>query len=293
MTDLSKILRAKLAGLTGTHSLKIITETAGADGSRKFLVVLTDGKCIECVLIPDGERLTACLSSQVGCVVGCQFCATGQMKFGRNLTSGEIIEQLFALEDWTGSGVSNIVMMGMGEPFLNLNNLLKAIRIITDPEGVGIPPRKFTLSTVGWLPGIKALAQTDLKVKLAVSIIGTSDEQRHQLTPLAARFPLVDIITAANNYAIPTGHPVSFNYLLLSGMNDSLEDAQKFVKLIKHVYCKINIMEYNTTNSTFHRSSDDRVEMFRGILQTAGLTVTVRTSRGKDIAAACGQLAAG
>ncbi len=345
MTDLPVAMRDALVEHASVSPLKIVKNQAGYDGSLKLLLEATDGARIESVLIPEGERMTACLSSQVGCAVGCKFCATGLMGFTRNLTAGEIIAQLFAIEQAAGRPMTNIVMMGMGEPLLNRPALFKAIPILTDPEGVGISRRHFTVSTAGWLPGIVSLTEAVRKgrhkeksfaelgakrqlsatgytissqtsavdgdeeahpkdaavfprVKLALSLNSTTDEERRELMPLAGRYPLRETLAAAGDYARASGERVSVNYLLLAGKNDSDDDARRLRGLVKQAggkataeIFKTNIMEYNDVGAEFLRASPERREAFARILSDSGLQVTVRTSRGRDIAAACGQLA--
>ncbi len=349
MSDLPTAFREYLIEKAIVSPLKIVKDQAGFDGSLKLLLEAVDGARIESVLIPEGERMTACLSSQVGCAVGCRFCATGLMGFKRNLSSGEIIAQLLALEETAGRPMTNIVMMGMGEPLLNRPALFKAIPILTDPEGVGISRKHFTISTAGWLPGIIALttavcegryreksvreirqkavsrqlsavdgdAIENIKdrqpqrvdglqagthsfprVKLALSLNSTTDEERRDLMPLAGRYPLRETLAAAAGYARVSGERVSVNYLLLAGKNDSDSDARRLGKLIAEAggkgsseIFKTNLMEYNDVGADFLRASPERRETFARILSDSGLNVTVRTSRGRDIAAACGQLA--
>ncbi len=304
MTDLPATFRDLLVEKATLSPLKIIKEQSGFDGSLKLLLEAFDGARVESVLIPEGERMTACLSSQVGCAVGCRFCATGLMGFTRNLSSGEIIAQLFALEQVAGRPMTNIVMMGMGEPLLNRPALFKAIPILTDPEGVGISRKHFTISTAGWLPGIIALTtavgnqRAFPRVKLALSLNSTTDEERLELMPLAGRYPLLETLAAAGEYARVSGERVSVNYLLLAGKNDSDSDAKRLGRLIKEaggrasdVLFKTNLMEYNDVGAEFLRASPIRRETFARILSDSGLNITVRTSRGGDIAAACGQLA--
>lgn len=326
MTDLPKSFRDKLPEIASLLPLKLIKEQAGFDGSLKLLLEAPDGARIESVLIPEGERMTACLSSQVGCAVGCKFCATGLMGFKRNLSTGEIIAQLIALEHSAGRPMTNVVMMGMGEPLLNRPALFRAIPILTDSDGVGISRKHFTISTAGWLPGIKALTEIVRagryrgeksvreirnpgmespnndgvpfpRVKLALSLNSTTDEERRALMPLAGRYSLPDILAAAAEYARAAGERVSVNYLLLAGKNDSDMDAKRLGKLIaqaggkSEAIFKTNLMEYNDVGAEFLRASSERREAFAKILSDTGLNVTVRTSRGGDIAAACGQLA--
>ena len=291
MTDLGKTLRSRLIETTSVMPIKVVRQQSGSDGSQKLLFELTDGHRIEGVLIPEEKRTTVCLSSQVGCVIGCGFCATGLIGFKRNLTTGEIVGQLIAFEKIAKDPVTNVVIMGMGEPLLNCQALFKAIRLITDPDGIGISRRRFTVSTVGWIPGLEAMIQSGLNVKLAVSLNGTTDSQRQQLMPMASRFPIEQVIRTAGEYARSSGLRVVFGYLLLAGYNDSDDDAERFIKLMANVSCKINIMEYNAIGGSYRRTDPKQTENFVNILRSANLTVMIRASRGGDIDAACGQLA--
>jgi len=328
MTDLPQSLRKILPGMTSTDPLKIVKEQNGFDGSLKLLLETEDHLRVEAVLIPEGERLTACLSSQVGCAVGCKFCATGMMGFKRNLLAGEIIAQLFAIERTYGRRMTNVVMMGMGEPLLNRPALFRALPILTDPDGVGISRKHLTVSTVGWLPGIKALIKAVLsgkheelsidelrsegrktnypkavpaneggnwfpRIKLALSLNATTDEKRSELMPLAGRYPLREVLAAAAEYYDASKERVSINYLLLAGKNDSDVDAKRLAFLARDEAFKVGIMEYNDIGAEYTRSDSSRVDAFVKVLNDAGLDVTVRTSRGGDITAACGQLAGG
>jgi len=298
MTDLSLSLRHKLAESALVLPSKVVEKAEGFDGSIKLLIELEDGEHVESVLIPEGERLTVCLSSQAGCNVGCTFCATGYLGLKRNLTAGEIVGQLMLIEKETSRDVTNIVMMGMGEPLLNRRELFKAVRLITDPNGLAMSRRRFTISTVGWLPGIKAMTKEGLRVKLAISLNGSTEQQRKQLMPLASKYPLEQLIRAGGKYARQAGIRVQIGYLLLRDFNDSVEDANRLVKLLSGTPCKINIMEYNpmsvansSTYISFQRTASQHAERFMEVLRKANLTVTMRTSRGSDINGACGQLA--
>lgn len=322
MTDLPLAIRNILPKMASADPMKIVRQLDGSDGSLKLLLEAEDGLRVESVLIPEGERLTACLSSQVGCAVGCSFCATGLMGFKRNLTAGEIIGQLFAVERTYGRRMTNVVMMGMGEPFLNRPALFKALPILADPDGVGLSRRHITISTAGWLPGIRALIEAartgayrdksieDIRegkaheavgksrernrfprVKLALSLNAVTDEERLRLMPLAGRYPLKALIAACGAYAEISGERTSINYLLLAGENDSSAHAQRLAALAQGGFFKIGLMEYNEVGESFRRAARAKVDEFVKILTEAGVSVTVRTSRGRDIAAACGQLA--
>lgn len=298
MTDLSLGLRQKLAESTVVLPIEIEEKSEGFDGSVKLLIKLNDSELVESVMIPEGERLTVCLSSQVGCNVGCKFCATGYLGFKRNLTAGEIVGQLMLIESETSREVTNIVMMGMGEPLLNRRELFKAVRLIIDPNGLSKSRRRFTISTAGWLPGIEAMIEEKLRVKLAISLNGSTEQQRKQLMPLASKYPLNELVKAGGKYARQAGIRVQIGYLLLRGFNDSEEDAKRLVELLSGTPCKINIMEYNeitvadsSIDIPYKRTTSQQAERFMEILRNANLTVTMRTSRGSDINGACGQLA--
>jgi len=293
MTDLARSFREQLTEDTLISPVKVLTEEYGSDGSCKLLFGLPDGNRVEGVLIPDNERLTACLSSQVGCAIGCKFCATGKIGFKRNLSASEIVGQFIALETAANQRITNVVMMGMGEPLLNRSAVFKAARLITDPDGLGVSRRRFCISTVGWTPGILAMCKSNMRFKLTVSLNGTTDEQRNSLMRFTKRFPLLDVLKAAEKYVHIAKQRVTFTYLLLNGFNDSLEDAHRLIKLVKHIPCKVNLMEYNEIGSEFHQSDKKQTEDFQSVLRSAGLTAIIRTSRGEDIAAACGQLAGG
>ncbi|HJP33867.1 MAG: 23S rRNA (adenine(2503)-C(2))-methyltransferase RlmN [Candidatus Latescibacteria bacterium] len=256
---------------------------------------------IESVLIVDGNRRTACLSSQVGCALDCQFCATGRMGFLRNLGAGQIVDQLLQLHAVAaerGERVTNIVMMGMGEPLLNYDEVTRALRIIRHTEGPAVGGRRITVSTAGYLPGIQRLMADDLNVGLAISLNATTDEVRNRLMPINRKWPIAELLQAARGYFDRKGRRVTFEYVLLDGVNDSNEDAGRLARLTRDVPCKLNIIPYNqledienTAEPTFRRPPRIRIEDFRRSLQAhTGHTVTLRESRGGDIAAACGQL---
>jgi len=291
MTDLAKDFRALLEEQYIVSPLTVRAESVGFDGSIKLLFTLHDGAAVEGVIIPEGERTTVCLSSQVGCNLDCRFCATAGIGFKRNLSAGEIVGQLILLEKRAGRPITNVVMMGMGEPLLNRENVFTAARLITDPDGYSLSRRKFTISTAGWVPGIIALTDSGLKIKLAVSLNGSNEEQRARLMPRASHWQLEAIVAAAKEYAYRADIRVQFGYLLLHGINDTAQDAHRLIRLLSGVPAKINVMEYNEIGGEFSRTEPDEADRFAAILRDAGLTVTVRTSRGGDINAACGQLA--
>ncbi|MFC2150478.1 23S rRNA (adenine(2503)-C(2))-methyltransferase RlmN [Calditrichota bacterium] len=291
MLNLPKPLRSRLAESLAVQPLSIAREQQGFDGSAKYLFELSDKRRVEGVLIPEGERLTACLSSQVGCIVGCKFCATGKLGFMRNMTAGEILAQLPLMEESFGKRVTNIVMMGMGEPLLNRNALFKAISLLIDPEGMAMSMRRLTVSTVGWLPGIRAMTSVGMKVKLAISLNGSTEKQRKEWLPLASKYPMPAVIKAGQQYSEQAGNRLGISYLMMNGINDSEADALRLKRLLTGVSCKVNLMEYNDTGVSNLRADPAKVEQFAHILRQPQLTVTVRTSRGGNIDAACGQLA--
>jgi len=293
MTDLAAAFRAKLSQDIRISPVKVLERFTGNDNSLKLLFGLPDENRIEGVLIPDGERLTVCLSSQVGCVIGCKFCATGKIGFIRNLTAAEIVGQFIALDTTLDRRISNVVMMGMGEPLLNRTAVFKAAGIITDPDGLGISRRRFSISTVGWVPGIRVMTAAKMRLKLTVSLNATTDEQRRKLMPLAARFPLKEVLSAAAEYSRVSRQRLTFTYLLLNGINDTIEDARRLVGLVRNISCKVNLMEYNEIGGDLQISGSVTTETFQNELRVAGITALLRTSRGEDITAACGQLAGG
>ena len=295
MTDLSSELRQKLNKeftITGLQSEEV---AESKDGTRKYLFRLDDGNLIETVLIPEvsSGRCTACVSSQSGCALGCSFCATGAIGFLRNLTVGEIVGQLIYLRDDLGENAFNsIVFMGMGEPMLNYDNVMEAIGIITNEMGFSHSPRKITISTSGIVPGIRKLADTGYKVKLAVSLNAATQQKREKIMPVAKTYKLNDLMKTLKYYTGKTGIPITFEYTLFKGFNDSIEDIKTLGRLVKGISCKINVLAYNPIDECgFKRPSEELVDWFAKQLHCWVPTVTVRKSRGKDIDAACGQLA--
>ncbi len=295
MSDLSLALRDKLSEKYVFDCPPIDKVSVSKDGTEKYLFRLADDELIESVLIPDsaGEKATVCVSSQAGCPLGCKFCATGLAGYRRNLTVGEIIGQLLAVRNRYGmDAFHNIVFMGMGEPLLNYDNLVKSIEIISSSLGLSLSARRITVSTVGLVPQIYALADTRLKVNLAISLHAATDEKRRELMPVAKSYSLKQIIKAAEYYTQTRKRRVTFEYLIFRGFNDSPEDAMKLAEIIRGVPCKINILAYNPVgNLPYQRPTDEEVNEFGKILYPRAPAVTVRKSRGLDIEAACGQLA--
>jgi len=293
MTDLSMELRKKLADRFNFVGLKHARTSIARDGTEKYLFKLPDGKYIETVLISDGEKRTICVSTQVGCAMGCSFCATGLMGFKRNLTLGEIIGQLlYVREQYGNDAFRNIVFMGMGEPLLNYNNLIQSIGIISSSIGLSLSARKVTISTVGIVPKIYSLADSGLKVNLAISLHAPTDKKRRQIISVPKKYNLRALMEAAACFARKRKKRVTFEYILFKGFNNSEKDAFALAELIKGIPCKINILAYNPVeNVPFRRPSENEVNDFARILYPRTPAVTVRKSRGRDINAACGQLA--
>lgn len=306
MANLSESLREKLAADFYFSSIEPVTDThsieAKVNETVKFLFRLQDGKEIESVLIPDNrsedpQRLTVCVSSQIGCALGCSFCATGYMGFFRNLTIGEIVDQVALVGDWAmkkfGKKITNVVFMGMGEPMLNYDRCKAAIDILSnDRYRFQIAIRRITLSTVGIIPGILRMADDGAKFKLAISLHTANDSKRRELMPVAQEYPLPELKKAIKYYSQKTKRPVFFEYLLMDGKTDSLQDADELIRFCKGLECKINLIDFNPIVNIQYRSSlATKKERFLQRLIEADLTVTVRKSRGKDIDAACGQLA--
>jgi len=293
MTSLSRPLRSLLAGHVRVDRPGLVRLQRATDGTRKYLFRLADGEEIESVLIPDEGRLTACISTQVGCPLACRFCLTGLMGMRRNLTAGEIVGQVLTLQDALDreERISNLVLMGMGEPLLNFPNVEKALRILCDELGANFSPRRITLSTAGHVPGIQRLAASNLNVNLAVSLSATTDAVRDQIMPINKRWPIAALLEACREYPLPNRRRLTFEYVMLDGVNDSPEDARRLAKLMRGIRCKVNLIPFNATPDLPDRPSPrEQVEAFQKTLHDAGLTATIRESRGRDISAACGML---
>jgi len=293
MHTLPRELRERLQASCTLGTLSIAAEQSSADGTTKRLYRLADGQLIESVLMPyDDDRRTACISSQVGCAMGCVFCATGQMGFARQLTSAEIFEQamLFARElEAEGERLSNVVLMGMGEPFHNYDNVLHAVRRLMNDLGIGA--RHITISTVGLVPQIRRFADEGLQVTLAISLHKATDEARSALLPVNKRWPLEELIAACYDYVEKTGRRISFEWAAISGQNDSLLEAHQLGALLRGLLCHVNIIPLNPTGGYTGAPSDSRaIQQFIAILAEYGVSATVRMRRGIDIDAGCGQL---
>jgi 23S rRNA (adenine2503-C2)-methyltransferase len=293
MTDLSRPLRADLAERFRISTPAIIARETSTDGTVKFLLGLEDNRRIESVFIPDTPSQTFCISTQVGCAMKCGFCLTGRMGLVRNLGAGEIAGQVRVLAGEVGLRGSkfNIVLMGMGEPLHNYDNTMKALSMLNDGHGLAVSPKRVTLSTVGVLPALERLATEPLMPNLAISLHATTEDQRDALVPVNRKYGLEDILAAARKFPARRRNRITFEYVLLGGVNDTPEDARRLVRLLGNIRCKVNLIPLNeAAGIAFVRPSDERVNAFARILASAGLTVSVRKSRGRDIRAACGQL---
>ena len=299
MTNVGKALRERLAEVAEIRAPEVVLEQHSEDGSAKWVLRVQGGSCVETVLIPDGKRTTLCVSSQVGCSLDCSFCSTGKQGFQRNLTAAEIIGQVWvaAKSLATGKGtndqtISNVVLMGMGEPLLNFDNVVAAMKIMMHDLGYGISKRRVTLSTSGVVPEIDRLRQvTD--VSLAISLHAATDELRDQLVPINKKYPITELLAACHRYLEGLGdrRKITVEYTLIEGVNDQPVQARQLAKLLSSLPCKINLIPFNPfPNSGYSRSPRKAVLAFQQIVADAGYTVTVRTTRGDDIGAACGQL---
>lgn len=293
MTNLSKEFRSRLAEVAKIRCLRLVRVHAAADGTRKFLYELEDGRRVECVLIPDDDRLTLCLSSQVGCKLDCKFCLTGVGGFTRNLKAWEIVDQVLNVrrELLPGEKITNYVFMGMGEPLDNLSEVAKAVRVMTDAKGLAISPRRITLSTSGLAAGIGRLGEEDLKVNLAVSLNAPTDAVRTRIMPINKKYPLAVLLDACRKFPLPPRRRITFEYVLLEGVNDAPEQAVELARLLRGLPCKLNLIPFNAfPGSSFRRPAPQRVAAFQEVLKRHYLTATIRESRGADVLAACGQL---
>ncbi len=295
MTDLAKEFRAILADRAVISRFAEPRYEVSADGTVKFGFRLDDMQVIESVLIPEEDRNTLCVSSQVGCAMGCSFCLTGKMGFARNLTPAEIVNQVCAVRDWMAANdqgkLSNLVFMGMGEPLANLENLLTALAIITEQRGLDFASRRITVSTCGLVPQMLELGGKS-DVNLAVSLHAVDDATRDRLMPINKKYPIQALLEACRNFNMKKRQRIMFEYTLLAGMNDSDAAAAKLADLLHDIPCKINLLAMNATDENAYRSPDrDRILRFQAILRNRGYSVFIRQSRGQDISAACGQLA--
>jgi 23S rRNA (adenine2503-C2)-methyltransferase len=268
--------------------------TPSQDGSQKLVVRMADGARVQSVLMPDEDRLTLCLSTQVGCGFGCAFCCTGTMGLDRNLSAGEIAGQFLAARRLVPADgrITHVVYMGMGEPLANYAATVQSIRILTDPQAIGLSPRRVTVSTVGLVSGIERLARENLRVRLAISLHATTDEVRDRLMPVNKGFDLKALLEACRRFPLPMRQRMTFEYVLLDGVNDTPEDARRLVKLLHGIRAKVNLIPFNAWDgAAFERPPLQRILAFQARLLEHGITATVRWSKGEDVGAACGQLA--
>jgi 23S rRNA (adenine2503-C2)-methyltransferase len=299
MTNLPAALRATLRAEFDERPLEIVRKTGSDDTTQKFLLRLRDGQLIETVLIPASpalygaasDRRTLCVSSQVGCAYGCKFCASGLDGWKRNLGADEIVDQVLQVEAASGERVNNIVFMGMGEPLANFDNLLRAIGIINAPWGIGIGARHITVSTSGLAPQIRALADQPLQVRLAVSLHGATAEVRDQIMPVNRRHPLPELLDACAYYRQRRKQKITFEFILIRGVNDAPAQAAELAKLVRRLEAKVNVIPYNTVAGLeWSRPDEAAQDAFLAVLDRAGAPATLRREKGHDIAAACGQL---
>ena len=298
MTDLAKSLRHKLLDNAEVKVPDLLIEQKSADGTCKWLLDVGTGNGVETVFIPEDTRGTLCISSQIGCALECMFCSTGRQGFNRNLTTAEIIGQLWWANKALGVTpkdervISNVVMMGMGEPLANFDNVVTALSIMLDDHGYGLSRRRVTVSTSGMVPQMDRLKEI-MPVALAISLHASNDQVRDKLIPLNKKYPLNQLMSACQRYLVKAPRDfITFEYIMLKEINDAPENARQLIELVKDVPCKFNLIPFNPfTNSGFQRSTNERIRIFREILQEAGFVVTVRKTRGDDIDAACGQLA--
>ncbi len=302
MGNLSKTLRGKLAETCDLGGIaRVVSEKSSEDGSAKFLFEFRDGRKVESVLMPgstaDRTKMTLCVSSQVGCAVDCKFCVTGKNGFFRHMTTDEILDQALYARRWLqdradGRILRNIVFMGMGEPLLNTGNVFAAIRLMTEGNGMDLSPRRITVSTSGILPGLAELAGCGIPVGLAISLNATTQAEREEMMPVTRRYPLDELLDACRRFPLKSGSRITFEYVLLDGVNDSPAHARRIVKLLHGIPSKVNVIPFNPdAGLPYERPPDERVEEFAQILREAHLTTSIRWSKALDVSGACGQLA--
>ena len=296
MSDLSLSLREKLEEHFVINAVKIEEVQHAADGTVKCAFKLADGRIVEGVLIPTAKRMTACISSQVGCSLSCAFCATGKLDRLRNLHAAEMFDQVVLLDNVAkekfGTNLTNIVYMGMGEPLLNFKNTLRSIELITGKVGLGMAARRITLSTAGIAKLIHKLAEENVRFNLALSLHAANDEKRSRIMPINEQNSIDQLMKSMRHFVDTTGSRVTFEYILLKDLNDGPEDAEQLIKLCRQLPVKVNLIEYNPVSDVpFDRTSSEKADAFAMILQKKGVIAKIRRSRGKDIDAACGQLA--
>ena len=291
MTNLSLELREKLKENYTMCNFNIIKKQESSDGTKKYLFDVLDGNAIETVLMSYHHGYSICVSSQIGCKMGCKFCASTGINFIRDLTSGEIVEQILAVERDNNIRISNVVFMGIGEPLDNYDNVVKAIRIINNPKGLNIGARHISISTSGLVPKIYQLAEENIQCTLSISLHATTDEKRSSMMPVNNRYNIEELLKSCKDYIKKTNRRISFEYALAKDNNDNLEDAKRLVKLLKGMICHVNLIPINKIeNGAYTKSSNDNIMKFRDYLNEHGIVATIRRELGSDIDAACGQL---
>ena len=291
MTNISVNLREKLKESYTMCNFNILRKQEAKDGTIKYLFDVLDGNAIETVLMSYHHGYSICVSTQIGCKMGCKFCASTGINFIRDLTSGEIVEQILAVEQDTGVRISNVVFMGIGEPLDNYDNVVNAIRIINNPKGLNIGARHISISTSGLVPKIYQLAEENIQCTLSISLHATNNEKRSKMMPVNNAYPIEQLIQACKDYIDKTNRRISFEYALAKDNNDNLEDAKELVKLLKGMICHVNLIPINKIeNGKFDKSSNENIMKFRDYLNDHGIVATIRRELGSDIDAACGQL---
>ena len=295
MTNLAKPFRQQLSQVCVISTLDPLRIEEARDGTKKFLFQLEDGNRIESVLIPDKKRLTLCLSTQVGCALGCRFCLTGKSGWKRDLKASEILNQILSVRETLAdrTSMTNVVLMGMGEPLANYENTLKAIELMIHPDAFNFSSRKITLSTAGLLPELEKLAKEKMPFSLAISLNAPDEETRNHLMPINRRYPLKKILELCRNFPLRPRARITFEYVMLDGINDSPQDAKRLMRILRGIPSKINLIPLNEAPGIpFKRPSEEKVKRFQEILMEGEFTAIVRTSKGTEISAACGQLQA-
>ncbi|MGB9837017.1 MAG: 23S rRNA (adenine(2503)-C(2))-methyltransferase RlmN [Candidatus Saccharicenans sp.] len=291
-SDLPRALRQRLSETFIINPLKLTETISSEDGTTKYLFELPDGYFIETVLIPSADRRTVCLSTQVGCKYRCSFCASGLNGFKRNLAAGEIVSQVLSVRSLTGREITNLVFMGMGEPLDNLDNVIKAIRILNDEHGLNIGARRITVSTAGVIPGIKRLMDFDLQINLSISVHNAISEKRSQLMPINKKYPLPELVAAAEDYLAAGGRQLTLEYILIRGVNDGLYEAESLAALARKLKAKVNLIAFSPVPGLpYERPSRSELLRFERWLTERKVKTTIRQSKGLEISAACGQLA--
>lgn len=291
MTNLSLELREKLKKEFEFHNFKILKKQESKDGTKKYLFDVLDGNAIETVLMEYHHGRTICVSSQIGCKMGCKFCASTGIKFIRNLTSGEIVEQILAVQREENVKISNIVFMGIGEPLDNYDNVLNAIKILNNPKGLNIGARHISISTSGLVPKIYELADRDYQFTLSISLHATNDKKRSEMMPINNKYSIEELMKSCRYYIEKTNKRISFEYALAKDNNDNLDDAKELVNLLKGMLCHVNLIPINKIeNGEYVKSTNENIIKFRDYLNSKGITATIRRELGSDIDAACGQL---